>query len=202
RDLPKNTRGGLGIDIEKGWVPTYKILEKSKEVVAGLKKKAAASDTVYLAPDPDREGEAIAWHLKEALGLADERVRRVTFNEITKRAVQEAFQNPRNIDMDLVAAQEARRMLDRVVGYPLSALLRNKVARGLSAGRVQSVAVRLIVDREREIQQFKPEEYWKITAVLAPEGLVKKPSKSKAKTGKSKAAAKTETEDDSQEEAT
>src|SRR5437016_3281815 len=130
-------------------------------------------EAVYLAPDPDREGEAIAWHLKEALGLSDKKTHRVTFNEITKKAVQEAFSQPGQINMDLVAAQEARRFLDRVVGYKLSPLLRKKVARHLSAGRVQSVAVRLIVDREREIQAFKPEEYWKITALLAPQGTVK-----------------------------
>src|SRR5712692_9385460 len=167
RDLPK-TR--FGIDIEGGWVPTYRCLDDRKDVLASLKKQAAKADAVYLAPEPDREEEAIAWHLKEALGLKDERTHRVTFNEITKRAIQEAFANPGQIDMDRVAAQEARRFLDRVVGYKLSPLLRLKVAKGLSAGRVQSVAVRLIVDREREIQKFKPEEYWKILAILAPEG--------------------------------
>src|SRR5947208_4731190 len=171
RDLPK-TR--FGIDIEGGWKPTYRLLDDRKDVLAALKKQAAKAGTVYLAPDPDREGEAIAWHLKEALGLDDERTRRVTFNEITKRAIQEAFEHAGQIDMDRVKAQEARRFLDRVVGYKLSPLLRKKVARGLSAGRVQSVAVRLIVEREREIQKFKPEEYWKITALLAPEGTVKK----------------------------
>ena len=179
RDLPK-TR--FGINIEAGWVPTYQPLEDRKEVLSALKKQAAKADTVYLAPDPDREGEAIAWHLKEALGLDDERTRRVTFNEITKRAIQEAFANPGTIDADRVQAQEARRFLDRVVGYKLSPLLRMKVAKGLSAGRVQSVAVRLIVEREREIQNFKPEEYWKITAVLAPEEAVAKPAKAKGKT--------------------
>src|SRR5437016_9110220 len=138
-------------------------------------------EAVYLAPDPDREGEAIAWHLKEALGLSDKKTHRVTFNEITKKAVQEAFSQPGQINMDLVAAQEARRFLDRVVGYKLSPLLRKKVARHLSAGRVQSVAVRLIVEREREIQKFKSEEYWKITALLAPEGTVKFEPKKKAK---------------------
>jgi DNA topoisomerase-1 len=178
RDLPK-TR--FGIDIEKGWVPTYQPLADRKDVLTTLKKQAAKADTVYLAPDPDREGEAIAWHLKEALGLDDEKTRRVTFNEITKRAIQEAFQHPGQIDMDRVKAQEARRFLDRVVGYKLSPLLRKKVARHLSAGRVQSVAVRLIVDREREIQKFVPEEYWKISAILAPEGTVKAPAKKKAK---------------------
>jgi DNA topoisomerase-1 len=169
RDLPKK---GFGIDIEGGWIPTYRPLEDRKDVLTSLKKQAARAGTVYLAPDPDREGEAIAWHLKEALDLDDERVRRVTFNEITKRAIQEAFAHPGNINMDLVQAQEARRFLDRAVGYKLSPLLRKKVTRGLSAGRVQSVAVRLIVEREREIQAFKPEEYWKITAVLAPHGTV------------------------------
>jgi DNA topoisomerase-1 len=167
RDLPK-TR--FGIDIEGGWVPTYRSLDDRKDVLASLKKQAAKADAVYLAPDPDREGEAIAWHLKEALGLDEARTHRVTFNEITKRAVQDAFAHAGHIDMDRVAAQEARRFLDRVVGYKLSPLLRMKVARGLSAGRVQSVAVRLIVEREREIQSFKPEEFWKITAIVTPGG--------------------------------
>ncbi len=171
----------FGIDIEKGWVPTYQTLEDRKELITALKKQASKAEAVYLAPDPDREGEAIAWHLKEALGLDDDRIRRVTFNEITKRAIQEAFAHPGEIDMDRVAAQEARRFLDRVVGYKLSPLLRLKVARGLSAGRVQSVAVRLIVEREREIQQFKPEEYWKITALLAPENSLPKPAHLKAR---------------------
>jgi DNA topoisomerase-1 len=181
RDLPKKD---FGIDIEHGWSPTYKPLQDRKDVLTALKKQAAKADTVYLAPDPDREGEAIAWHLKEALGLGDDRTLRVTFNEITKKAVQQAFTNPGHIDMDRVSAQEARRILDRVVGYKLSPLLRRKVTKGLSAGRVQSVAVRLIVDREREIQAFKPEEYWKITALLAPEGtvsLARTPIKSRPK---------------------
>jgi DNA topoisomerase I len=178
RDLPK-TR--FGIDIEGGWIPTYRSLADRKEVLAALKKQAAKADAVYLAPDPDREGEAIAWHLQEALGLSAERTHRVTFNEITKRAIQDAFAHPGTIDLNRVAAQEARRFLDRVVGYKLSPLLRLKVARGLSAGRVQSVAVRLIVDREREIQSFKPEEYWKITALLAPEGQFKKSKAAKVK---------------------
>ena len=166
RDLPK-TR--FGIDIEGGWIPTYRDLKDRKDVLALLKKHAAAADMVYLAPDPDREGEAIAWHLKEALGLKDEKIRRVTFNEITKTAVQKAFANARDIDMDLVAAQEARRFLDRIVGYKLSPLLSQTLAEKLTAGRVQSPAVRLIVEREREIAAFKPEEYWKIGAVLRPE---------------------------------
>jgi DNA topoisomerase-1 len=179
RDLPKKQ---FGIDIEAGWKPTYRNLDDRKDVLAALKKQAAKAETVYLAPDPDREGEAIAWHLKEALGLDDTKTRRVTFNEITKRAIQDAFAHPGTIDMDRVQAQEARRFLDRVVGYKLSPLLRKKVARGLSAGRVQSVAVRLIVEREREIQKFKPEEYWKITALLTPEGTLKlKPAKAKTR---------------------
>ncbi len=168
RDLPK-TR--FGIDIAKGWIPTYRALQDRKDLLALLKKHAAGADMVYLAPDPDREGEAIAWHLKEALGLKDERVRRVTFNEITKTAVKKAFDTPSTINMDLVAAQEARRFLDRVVGYKLSPLLSRKLADDLSAGRVQSVAVRLIVEREREIENFKPEEYWRINALLRPQSL-------------------------------
>lgn len=167
RDLPGKK---FGIDIENGWQPTYQLLEDRKEVLTDLKKRAAKADTIYLAPDPDREGEAIAWHLKEALKLDEERIRRVTFNEITKRAVTEAFDHPTEINMDRVAAQEARRFLDRVVGYKLSPLLRKKVAKGLSAGRVQSVAVRVIVEREREIQKFVSEEYWKITALLKAKG--------------------------------
>src|SRR5947209_11049956 len=191
RDLVKTK---LGIDIEGGWIPSYRDLKDRKELLAQLKKQAAKADIVYLAPDPDREGEAIAWHLMEALGLDEERVRRVTFNEITKRAVQDAFSQPGAIDMDRVRAQEARRFLDRVVGYKLSPLLRKKIARGLSAGRVQSVAVRLIVDREREIEAFRPEEYWKITAVLAPEGTVNKSAKP-AKKSKTKAKPGQETDE-------
>ncbi len=171
RDLPKSR---FGIDIEGGWVPTYRSLDDRKELLKTLKRQAKAAAAVYLAPDPDREGEAIAWHLKEALGLKDEKVHRVTFNEITKRAIQDAFENPGTIDMDKVRAQEARRFLDRVVGYHLSPLLSRKLAQHLSAGRVQSVAVRLIVEREREIQKFVPEEFWKITATVALPGKVKK----------------------------
>jgi DNA topoisomerase-1 len=173
RDLPPRPRGqDIGIDIEHGWKPTYVVIRDERQdkqkILDELKKRASRADLIYLAPDPDREGEAIAWHLKEALGLEDSRVRRVTFNEITRRAVQEAFQHPTTINMDLVHAQEARRFLDRVVGFKLSPLLGQKIARGLSAGRVQSVAVRLIVEREREIQKFQPEEYWKIIAHLDP----------------------------------
>ena len=165
RDLPKSR---FGIDIEKGWIPTYRPLKDRKDVLQSLKKQAAKAGMVYLAPDPDREGEAIAWHLKEALGLADDRIRRVTFNEITKTAVKKAFEDAGHIDMDRVAAQEARRFLDRVVGYKISPLLSRRLTETLSAGRVQSVAVRLIVEREREIQAFKPEEYWKIAAIVRP----------------------------------
>jgi DNA topoisomerase I len=185
RDLPKSR---FGIDIEAGWVPTYRNLDDRKAILASLKKMASSAGLVYLAPDPDREGEAIAWHLKEALGLKEANTRRVTFNEITKHAVQEAFAHPGSIDMERVQAQEARRFLDRVVGYRLSPLLSRKLARHLSAGRVQSVAVRLIVEREREIQSFKPEEYWKITALLASEGTVKKPAKAKRLVRKQNAA--------------
>jgi DNA topoisomerase-1 len=185
RDLPKSR---FGIDIEGGWVPTYRPLKDRKEVLSSLKKQAAKAKTVYLAPDPDREGEAIAWHLKEALGLDDDKARRVTFNEITKGAVQKAFTQAGDIDMDLVAAQEARRFLDRVVGYRLSPLLSRKLAQHLSAGRVQSVAVRLIVEREREIQNFKPEEYWKIAALLRPGAGAGKAKKVKAQLIKAGAA--------------
>ena len=196
RDLPKSR---FGIDIENGWTPKYLSLKDRKDVLASLKKHAAGAGTVYLAPDPDREGEAIAWHLKESLGLSDERTRRVTFNEITKSAVQKAFASAGSINMDLVAAQEARRFLDRVVGYKLSPLLSRKLAQHLSAGRVQSVAVRLIVEREREIQSFKPEEYWKITALLRPAALaaaaqVEPKAKTKAK-AKAKKPADTDESD-------
>ncbi|OAI47767.1 DNA topoisomerase I [Planctomycetaceae bacterium SCGC AG-212-F19] len=203
RDLPKGRRAKgedvVGINIDGGWLPRYVVPDKddkdegksrrrtAKDIISELKKEANKAGIVYLAPDPDREGEAIAWHLKEALGLDDERVRRVTFNEITKKAIEEAFKHPGQIDMDRVAAQEARRFLDRVVGYKLSPLLGKKVAAGLSAGRVQSVAVRLIVDREREIQKFVADEYWKIAAVLAPVGTLTK-DKPKKKKGKEEPA--------------
>jgi len=167
RDLPKSK---FGIDIEAGWIPTYRNLSDRKEELTALKKLAAKADMVYLAPDPDREGEAIAWHLSEALDLDPKKTLRVTFNEITKKAVTEAFNTPSAINMGLVNAQEARRFLDRVVGYNLSPLLSRVLARELSAGRVQSVAVRLIVEREKEIQAFRPEEYWRIIATLSTQG--------------------------------
>lgn len=167
RDLPERK---LGLDVEHGYVPSYEIMKGKKETVTELKREAARAGLVYLATDPDREGEAIAWHLQEALGLPDERVRRVMFHEITERAVKEAFQHVGPINMDKVNAQQARRFLDRFVGYQLSPLLWSKVARHLSAGRVQSVAVRLIADREKEIRAFVSEEYWKITATVSPVG--------------------------------
>lgn len=168
RDLPKSR---FGIDIEAGWTATYRVLEDRRTLIADLKKRASAAGVVYLAPDPDREGEAIAWHLQEALGLKDAKVRRVTFNEITKNAVQKAFAEPRSIDKALVAAQEARRFLDRIVGYRISPLLSRTMAEKLSAGRVQSVAVRLICEREDEIEKFVPQEYWKVGAIVRPESL-------------------------------
>jgi len=163
RDLPQRT---LGVDIEHDFQPTYTVLHGKKKVVADLKKAVRTATTVFMATDLDREGEAIAWHLCEALGLAPDDVCRVTFNEITKPAITEAFAHPGQINMDKVSAQEARRILDRLVGYKLSPLLWKKVAKGLSAGRVQSVAVRLLVEREREIRAFVPEESWRITAHL------------------------------------
>jgi DNA topoisomerase-1 len=163
RDLPPKD---LGVDLEHDFQPTYEVLSGRKKTVSGLKKKASAAAEVYLATDLDREGEAIAWHLKEALELPEEKVRRVTFHEITGPAIRRAFAEPRQLDMHKVNAQQARRILDRIVGYQLSPLLWEKVRRGLSAGRVQSVAVRLIVEREREVRNFRSEEYWKITAQL------------------------------------
>jgi len=156
----------MGIDPEHGWKANYKILPGKEKVVNDLKKLAKKSDTIYLATDLDREGEAIAWHLKESIGGDDSRYKRVVFNEITKKAIQEAFETPGDLDMKHVEAQQARRFLDRVVGFMVSPLLWAKVARGLSAGRVQSVAVRLLVDREKEIRAFIPEEYWELYANL------------------------------------
>ncbi|WP_254053733.1 type I DNA topoisomerase [Singulisphaera sp. GP187] len=167
RDLPERK---LGLDVEHGYIPSYEIMKGKKDTVGELKREAAKADMVYLATDPDREGEAIAWHLQQALDLPDERVRRVMFHEITERAVKEAFQHVGPINMEMVNAQQARRFLDRFVGYQLSPLLWSKVARHLSAGRVQSVAVRLIADREKEIRAFVSEEYWKITASVSPAG--------------------------------
>jgi DNA topoisomerase I len=163
RDLPSK---GMGVDL-KTFQPDYEILESRGKVITELKKLAKESDEIYLATDLDREGEAIAWHLQQALGIPDERVKRVIFNAITKTEIQKAFAHPHAIDIDRVNAQQARRILDRIVGYEISPLLWRKVAKGLSAGRVQSVAVRLVVDREREIEAFIPAEYWKIAALFA-----------------------------------
>ncbi len=157
----------MGIDPEHNWRARYEILPGKEKVVNELRKLAAGSDAIYLATDLDREGEAIAWHLREAIGGEENRFQRVVFNEITKKAITEAFQHPAHIDQDRVNAQQARRFLDRLVGYMVSPLLWAKIARGLSAGRVQSVAVRLIVEREREIHAFIPEEYWEVHADLA-----------------------------------
>ena len=164
RDLPKSK---MGVDIEHGFEPKYIPVRDKKELIDQLKKDSKAAKTVYLATDPDREGEAISWHLKELLDLPDEKARRVTFNEITKKVVTESIQHPRDIDQDLVDAQQARRILDRIVGYELSPLLWKKVKSGLSAGRVQSVATRMVVDREDEIKNFVSEEYWLLDAHLS-----------------------------------
>jgi len=165
RDLPKSE---LGIDVTNDFVPKYVMIKQRRSVISELKKSAAGASAVYLATDPDREGEAISWHLIEAIKLNKNKIpiHRVVFHEITKEAVEKAFHHPRSIDMNLVDAQQARRLLDRLVGYKLSPLLWRKVQRGLSAGRVQSAALRIIVDREREIQNFVSQEYWTIEAEL------------------------------------
>jgi len=163
RDLPKKS---LGVNIEKGFEPSYQIIKGKEKIIKGLQAAAAKAETVYLAPDPDREGEAIAWHLKILLSK-NGKVKRIEFNEITKQAVTEAVKHPREIDLGRVNAQQARRILDRLVGYKLSPLLWKKVRKGLSAGRVQSVAVRLICEREEEINKFKSQEYWDIHAKLS-----------------------------------
>ncbi|AIR91407.1 type I DNA topoisomerase [Pseudomonas cremoricolorata] len=157
----------MGVDPESGWKAKYEILPGKEKVIDELRRLAKDADTIYLATDLDREGEAIAWHLREAIGGDDTRYKRVVFNEITQKAIQEAFSQPGELDIDRVNAQQARRFLDRVVGYMVSPLLWAKIARGLSAGRVQSVAVKLVVEREREIRAFNPEEYWEIHADLS-----------------------------------
>ena len=163
RDLPKSK---MGVDLENDFTPQYIAVRGKESLIKELKADAAKAKTVYLATDPDREGEAISWHLKELLGLPDEKAQRVTFNEITQKVVRESIQHPRDIDYDLVDAQQARRILDRIVGYQLSPLLWKKVRRGLSAGRVQSVATRLVVDRENEIRAFEAKEYWSLDVTL------------------------------------
>ena len=171
RDLPASQ---LGIDVERGYAPQYISIKGKEKLIKELKSAAKNADGVLLATDPDREGEAISWHLAHILGLDPAEPNRVTFGEITKKGVTEGMAHPRAIDMDLFNAQQARRILDRLVGYKLSPFLWRKVRRGLSAGRVQSVAVRLIVDREKEIEAFKPEEYWNIDALLSPPGTQKR----------------------------
>ena len=167
RDLPKST---LGIDVEHDFEPKYITIRGKGDILANLRKEVKKADKIYLATDPDREGEAIAWHLYIALKLEDKKVYRISFNEITKNAVKASIKEAREIDMNLVDAQQARRALDRMVGYRISPVLWAKVKRGLSAGRVQSVALRLIADREDEINAFVSEEYWTLDAQLKVDG--------------------------------
>ncbi len=174
RDLLKSR---LSVDIENDFQPRYTVPRERREIVKQLKDEAARAKEVYLATDPDREGEAIAWHITQAADIPEEKVRRVVFHEITRNAIEEAFRHPRGVDMNLVNAQQARRVLDRLVGYKVSPLLWKKVRSGTSAGRVQSVALRLVVEREREIQAFVPEEYWTITAELARQADREKPDR-------------------------
>ena len=166
RDLPKSK---LGVHIEKGFTPEYEVIPARKKVLSEIREAAKDIDEIYVATDPDREGEAIGWHLAEELGGKNKKkkIRRLLFNEITKKEVQEALKHPSEIDTRMVDAQQARRVLDRLVGYKISPLLWDKVRRGLSAGRVQSVALKLVCDRERQIQAFVPEEYWNLFARLA-----------------------------------
>ncbi|MBQ2765846.1 MAG: type I DNA topoisomerase, partial [Clostridia bacterium] len=163
RDLPKST---LGIDIEDDFKAKYINIRGKGDLIKSLKKDAKNADKVFLATDPDREGEAIAWHLAEALGLPENKIKRVTFNEITKKAVKAGMKTPREIDMGLVNSQQARRILDRIVGYKLSPFLWKTIKSGLSAGRVQSVATRILVEREEEIRAFVTEEYWTVDVAL------------------------------------
>ena len=161
RDLTTRGYGGFGVDIENGFIPMYKIMKEKKETVKELKALIKKVDKVYLATDPDREGEAISWHLYETLNLAKIDYERIVFHEVTKAAVLKAIENGRNIDMDLVHSQEARRIIDRIIGFSLSKLLQKKIG-SKSAGRVQSVALKLIVDREKEIEDFDSQEYWEM----------------------------------------
>ena len=186
RDMPKSQ---LGIDIEHDYEPKYITIRGKGDILAMLRKEVKKAEKIYLATDPDREGEAISWHLYHALKLENKKVYRITFNEITKNAVKESLKNARAINMQLVDAQQARRVLDRMVGYRISPLLWAKIKRGLSAGRVQSVALRIICDREDEINAFIPEEYWSLDAILNVKG-EKKPVTAKyyGKAGKGKNA--------------
>ena len=191
RDLPKSQ---LGFNAENDFEPKYITIRGKGDILANLRKEVKKADKIYLATDPDREGEAISWHLYYALKLKDmpdKKVYRITFNEITQSAVKASLKHPREINMDLVNAQQARRMLDRMVGYRISPVLWSKVKRGLSAGRVQSVALRLISDRENEINEFIPEEYWTVDAHLSIPGekkplIAKLDSKDKEKLSLSK----------------
>ena len=167
RDLPKSR---MGFDAETGFEPKYITIRGKGELLAKLRRSAKKADKVFLATDPDREGEAISWHLSKALNVEGSKMRRITFNEITKNAVKASLKNPRDIDMGLVDAQQARRVLDRMVGYEISPVLWAKVKRGLSAGRVQSVTLRMIADREDEINAFIPSEYWTLDAQFAVKG--------------------------------
>src|SRR5213083_2644315 len=164
RDLPKSK---LGVDVDNDFEETYEALESRKKILKELKDAAKDATDIYVATDPDREGEAIGWHLIQELKGKKRKFHRPTFNEITKKAIQEALNHPRAIDEKMVAAQRARRVLDRLVGYKISPLLWDKVRRGLSAGRVQSVALKLVCDRERDIEAFVPDEYWNVFARLA-----------------------------------
>ncbi|MBR6053117.1 MAG: DNA topoisomerase I, partial [Clostridia bacterium] len=167
RDLPKSS---LGVDIDDHFEPHYINIRGKGDVIRQLKKEAKNAGKIFLATDPDREGEAISWHLAQTLGIPSDKPCRVCFNEVTKNAVKEAIRQPRKIDLDLVNSQQARRILDRIVGYKLSPFLWKNVKSGLSAGRVQSVATRMIVDRENEIKSFVPQEYWTIDVTLSSKG--------------------------------
>ena len=168
RDLPKR---GYGVDVKGGsFAPTYEVLDDKKDVVREIRAAARRAERVYLSTDADREGEAIAWHIAEAAEIPAAKTRRVVFHEITKPAIEAAFRTPGELNRGLIEAQETRRVLDRLIGYPLTWFVGGKVARHASAGRVQSVALRLIVEREREIQAFEPREYWTIAALLAKDG--------------------------------
>ena len=195
RDLPKSQ---MGIDVDHDYEPKYITIRGKGEILAKLRKEVKKADRVYLATDPDREGEAISWHLSKALKLDEsgKKVSRITFNEISKNAVREALKNPRDIDMALVDAQQTRRILDRMVGYKISPLLWEKVKRGLSAGRVQSVALRMICDREAEIEAFIPEEYWTLEADLQSSGSGKPLTARYSGKGKSKSELKNAAECD------
>ena len=167
RDLPEKR---LSVDVKKDFAPKYAIIKGKEKIVEELKEKAQKSDNILLATDPDREGEAISWHLAYILGLDLDQKNRITFNEITKTGIESGINSPREVDIDLVNAQQARRILDRLVGYKLSPFLSQKIHKGLSAGRVQSVALRIIVDREEEIRKFVPKEYWSLDAKFLPKG--------------------------------